>query len=242
MTVKILHLFPTLMNLYGERGNILVLQKRLRESGIEVEVVTHELGDELSLDGVDVVYMGCGTESASIKALEALTPYKQAIEAYIEQDKILLLTGNAMEIFGKEITADTEHIDSLDIFTYSTLRTSKKRYLGDAIFTSGDTDSKIIGFTNKCSTISGVIAPLFNVEMGLGNDNKQSTEGFTHKNVFATSLIGPLLVRNPHFLQLILQKIFRAKDFEPQGLPDMADQMKAYSIALKELEASRADR
>ena len=240
MTVKILEIYPELMNLYGERGNMMMLERRLKECGADVELIKVSAEDKIDFDGVDFIYMGCGTESASVKALECLKPYKKELLDYIESGKILLLTGNAPELFGESISTDGNDIKALGIFTYKTTRTLKKRFLGDCIFTMSGSDSKIIGFANKCSTISGVISPLFNVEMGYGNDNKLSTEGFTHKNVYATSLIGPLLVRNPHLLQHIINLIYSIKNEKPETLCDMSTQIKAYDIALGELEAVKA--
>lgn len=242
MNIKILNLYPELMNLYGERGNIMMLERRLVECGAEVAVINVAAGEMIQLDGIDLVYMGCGTESASLKALECLKPYKKELLAYIEAGKVMLLTGNALELFGESISTDGNTVDGLGIFTYKVERTLKKRFLGDCIFTMSGFDSKVIGFVNKCSKLSGVTSPLFNVEMGLGNDNKVSTEGFIHKNVYATSLIGPLLVRNPHLLKYIMSTLYTIKGQRVEFNCDMSTQFVAYDVALGELEVVKASR
>ena len=242
MNIKILNIYPELMNLYGERGNIMMLERRLVECGAEVNVINVAAGGEIQLNGVDLVYMGCGTESASVKALECLKPYKKELLDYIESGKVMLLTGNAMELFGESIEMDGNSVDGLGIFTYKVERTLKKRYLGDCIFTMSGFDSKVIGFVNKCSKLSGVTSPLFNVEMGLGNDNKITTEGFIHKNVYATSLIGPLLVRNPHLLKYVISMIYTVKGEKVEFNCDMMTQFVAYDVALGELEAVKASK
>ena len=242
MNIKILNIYPELMNLYGERGNIMMLERRLKECGAEVELIKVSTEDKIEFDGVDLVYMGCGTESASLKALECLKPYKKELSAYIEAGKVMLLTGNASELFSESIETDGSTVDGLGIFTYKVERTLKKRFLGDCIFTMSGFDSKVIGFVNKCSKLSGVTSPLFNVEMGLGNDNKVSTEGFIHKNVYATSLIGPLLVRNPHLLKYIISTIYTVKGEKAEFNCDMTMQFVAYDVALGELEAVKASK
>ncbi|MBE5818389.1 MAG: hypothetical protein E7312_04965 [Clostridiales bacterium] len=242
MNIKILNLYPELMNLYGERGNIMMLERRLVECGAEVAVINVAAGEMIQLDGIDLVYMSCGTESASLKALECLKPYKKELLAYIEAGKVMLLTGNALELFGESISTDGNTVDGLGIFTYKVERTLKKRFLGDCIFTMSGFDSKVIGFVNKCSKLSGVTSPLFNVEMGLGNDNKVSTEGFIHKNVYATSLIGPLLVRNPHLLKYIMSTLYTIKGQRVEFNCDMSTQFVAYDVALGELEAVKASK
>lgn len=238
MTVNILHLYPELMNLYGEYGNVRMLQKVLSETGYEVKVSSVKAGESFNPDDYDVIYMGCGTEKASLKALEELRPYRKDIITYIENNKVLLLTGNSFEIFGNGITDDLlGNVEGLKLFGFGVERTHKKRYLGDAIFTCLQTEDKIIGFINKCSKVLGVSSPLFNVQRGLGNDNLKSTEGYTYKNVFATNLIGPLLVRNPYFCLYIVGVINDLKDFEPTGTPSLELEIKAYNAALTEMEA-----
>lgn len=236
MTVRILDIYPELMNLYGERGNMLMLKKRLEETGTEVIYEAKSTDDEIDFSIYDMAYMGCGTESSSLKALECLSKYKKQINEFIETDKIFILTGNALELFGKSITDDNGTVDGLGIFTYGVQRNNKLRYHEDAIYTCNLINEKIIGYVNKCSHVSGVTSPLFNVEMGLGNDSTASTEGYNYKNVYATELIGPILVRNPYFLQYIIKKLYNMKGEELKKLPDMSVQIKAYGKALAELE------
>ena len=238
MNIRILYLYPELMNLYGEHGNVLMLKKCFEQSGLDVTCDRKDVGDEINFSDYDITYIGCGTESASYKALECLRPYKREIKEFTEKNKILIATGNSFELFGDYINDDKlGNFDGLKIFEYGIIRTHKKRFLGDAIFTCMQEEHKIIGFINKCSKICGVSSPLFNVEMGLGNDNAVSTEGFTYKNVFATNLIGPLLVRNPYFCQFILNTTYNNIGFSPLLTPDMSYQIKAYNTALSELTA-----
>lgn len=238
MNIRILYLYPELMNLYGEHGNILILKKCLEQAGLNVNIDYKNVGDSIDFSDCDVAYIGCGTESASYKALEELKPYKRSMNEFIESNKLLLATGNSFELFGDYINDDKlGTFEGLRLFEYGVIRTHKKRFLGDAIFTFPEEEHKVIGFINKCSKISGVSSPLFNVEMGLGNDNAVSTEGFAYKNVFATNLIGPVLVRNPYFCQFILNTVFKSINYSPVLTPDMSYQIKAYNTALTELTA-----
>lgn len=226
------------MNLYGERGNVLMLKKCFEQSGLDVICDCKEASDYLNISDYDIVYIGCGTESASYKALECLRPYKRQLVDFIENNKLLIATGNSFELFGDYINDDKYgNFEGLKLFEYGVSRTHKKRFLGDAVFSCMQDENKVIGFINKCSKISGVSSPLFNVELGLGNDNLKSTEGFTYKNVFATNLIGPVLVRNPFFCQFILNIAYKNIGFEPDFTPDMSNQIKAYNVALSELSA-----
>ncbi len=226
------------MNLYGEYGNVRMLEKCFSQAKVDIVCEEKNISDDINFNDYDIVYIGCGTESASYKALECLKKYKADIKGYIEDNKILIATGNSFELLGKLIKDDMYgDFEGLGLFDYEVERTHKKRFLGDAVFTYPYDEHKIIGFINKCSIIKGIETPLFNVEMGLGNDNLKTKEGFSYKNVFGTNLIGPVLVRNPYFCRVVLKKACDIADIDECLYINMQNQEKAYEIALSELEA-----
>ena len=103
MKITIVHLFYDLMNLYGESGNILALEKCLMSQGISVEVKNVSLNNPLDLTDVDIIYIGSGTESNMIMALDYLKRHKDEIYQAFVSNKFFLVTGNAIEMFGKSI-------------------------------------------------------------------------------------------------------------------------------------------
>ena len=100
MSIQLLHLYPDLMNLYGEYANVAALRRSLERQGAEVVVRTGTLYQDIDFSGADFLYMGAGTESAQLTALEDLRRYESAVRAALEQGAVVLATGNAMELFG----------------------------------------------------------------------------------------------------------------------------------------------
>lgn len=200
--VKILHLFPKLMNLYGEYANIVILRKHLDDQGIKTSVDVKEVDDKINFGKYDFVYMGSGTESNQLVALDALLKYKDDIKKYVESNKTLLFTGNAMELLGKKIDA----YQALEIFDFDVAHT-EKRYTGDVIVKHQDA-GYVVGYINRSSSIiprsdSRLFDYIF-MDDGV-NDNK--SEGFTKNKTYATHIIGPILVKNPDFLNVIIKNV-----------------------------------
>lgn len=203
MSVKLYHIFPDLMNLYGDYGNLAVLQKALADAGTEAEIVKLRPGETADLADADFLYMGPGTEPARNAALEHLRPLKDALaDAILTRQVPALFTGNAWSLLGKAITTPAGRLDGLGLFDYVTTET-RDRITGDAIAVPAAENLPVppaVGFLNRCDTVQGVETPLFSLEMGKGNDGSSSPEGFVHGRFYATHLIGPLLVKNPHLL------------------------------------------
>lgn len=235
--IRILHIYPELLNLYGEYANLSILTRYLREEGAEVEITSLSLGEAIPA-GYDMLYLGCGTETASIRALKALLPFRDTLLSYRDRGALILATGNSLDLFGSGIEDDMlGDFQGLNLFDFTVKRTHKTRYLGDAILTCELTSDRVIGFVNKCSLISGICSPLFHAEMGMGNDGVSQDEGLYDGNFFGTSLIGPLLIRNPSLCRLLMDRLYQTCQFSPTSKADMSLQEQAYSAAHGELSA-----
>lgn len=203
--MKLYHLFPDLMDLYGDYGNLTVLKQALEAAGRTAEVVPVRPGDAADLSQADLLYMGQGTEAARNAALAHLRPLKEALsEALLVHNTPALFTGNAWSLLGASLTGpDGQTAEGLGLFDYVTVE-SRDRYTGDAIAApapgGGLPPQAAVGFLNRCDRVLGVSSPLFTLEMGKGNDLSSPAEGFVRGNFHATHLIGPLLVKNPHLL------------------------------------------
>ena len=241
MNWTILHLYPELMSLYGEYANLSVLRRLLEELGDTVTVKTATFEDTPDFAGVDLIYMGAGTERTQKAALGWLTPYKDALKEAAEHS-LVLFTGNAMELLGKSVTDRTGKVyEALGFGDFTTVETDK-RVPHDAIAKTGLFPEPVVGFMNKCSTTSGVEEPLFEaMTMGMGNGQKGGAEGFRRGNVVGTHITGPVLVKNPAFLAWIAERILENRG---EALPVPADKPdwlihaeKAYQVTLEELSA-----
>lgn len=207
MVIKILHLYHDLMNLYGEYGNVKILEHHLNDVGVQVEVDKKSIGDEIAINDYDFIYIGCGTEKNQMIALEHLKKYKEEFKKYIDSGKYALLTGNSFEMLGKKI----DKKDALNILEFNVSRT-KDRVTSDVILTSKYFKNEVVGFINKMSNITNNHNPLFEVDFGIGENEKNDYEGIKYKNIFGTYVSGPVLVRNPEMLRTIMLGICEVKD------------------------------
>lgn len=202
MKIVIGHLFYDLLNLYGESGNILALKSELEKKNIEVEVKNISIEDELNLKELDLIYIGEGTENNLIIALNYLKKYRADIIEEINNNKIFLATGNSMEMFGEEIIISEDlKIEALNIFDYYTVRT-KDRIVAECKYDFEELNIKIVGFNNHQGITKNNKNYLFKKE-------NEEVDGIHEKNFYGTYLIGPLLVRNPKFLDYIIEKLIK---------------------------------
>ncbi len=206
--MKILHLYHDIMNLYGEYANVLAMQKILRTNGIECSVERKSLGDMADLGSYDFIYVGSGTERKQKVVLDDIRRFSQQISDCIDNGTVVLMTGNSFEMLGKKITDSGKRVyDGLGIFGFSTTEQNKTRTTADAVFSASFLDEPLVGFVNKCSEIKGVDTPLFEVQAGLGNDSTDRYEGIRQGNFFGTHLTGPVLVKNPYFLEYVARLV-----------------------------------
>lgn len=226
--IKILHLFPRLLSLYGEYGNVAVLKAALVEKGCSVTVTESEDGNA-DFGAYDFVYIGSGTEDNLMVALERLLHHRDAIAASV-QSKTWLATGNAMTLFGKTVTRGDSQAAGLDVFGYDTVIDDSKRYLGDVLT---EDKPQTLGFINNACRFTGIESPLQTLYLNkqLGNDKATPAEGIREGNFFGTQFIGPYLVKNPHCLAQIIG-LLTGEDYTPA--PGSYG-VKAYHVALSEL-------
>ena len=229
--MKILHLYHDLMNLYGDYANISALCRMLETNDVEYTLDKQSLGFEVNLLDYDFIYVGSGTEQNQKLALSHLMEYKDDLKSYIEQGKFALFTGNSFEMLGKSINGFLGDFEGLGIFDFATTEQNKTRKTADAIVKFEGLDTELVGFINKCSEISGIEAPLFEIERGLGNINNEKTEGILCGNFFGTHLTGPILVKNPHFLKYIAETLVGKELTDDAFL----NEKKGFEITLKNL-------
>lgn len=236
MSIQLLHLYPDLMNLYGEYANVAALRRSLERQGAEVVVRTGTLYQDIDFSGADFLYMGAGTESAQLTALEDLRRYESAVRAALERGTVVLATGNAMELFGRSITGPdgAEHA-GLGLFPFCTTVSGTARIQGDCLAVGAATGQVAVGFVNKASQTTDVEHPLFRMEHGPGNNAGTAEDGVWEGSFYGTHLIGPLLMKNPHvnayFTELLCRRA--GLPYQPQDCPH---EQRAYEVTLRALQ------
>lgn len=232
-TIKILHLFPSLLSLYGEYGNVAIMKKYLEKNGCEVELVQSEYPKKEDFENARFVYIGSGTEDNLILAIKRLFNIKTEVKNSVES-AIWLATGNALTVFSETVTRYGNVLDGLGVFDFSTDIDDENRFAGD-VLTNADNvfESELVGFINTSSTYKNIKNPLDSLLMNenLGNDKADNKDGMLTENFFATQMIGPFLVKNPAALKYLYEKITGEK----LNLSDDEYIVKAYNSSLFEL-------
>lgn len=237
MEVRIIHFYPRLMDLYGSRANVLALERYLKllDCGVTVETVVPGGGADLSRG--DFFYMGAGTERSARAAMEDFARFSGQLREAAQDGAAMLFAGTAMDLIGRTVQeADGGSYDGLGLAPFVTAH-GRRRVVGDVY---GHTDlypEAVVGFMNKCGVVTGVETPLLTgLDLGFGNEKEHGPEGFHWKNVFASQLTGPLLVKNPKLLETVAAAIY-ARRGKPLPVERPADQWaeKAYAVTEEEL-------
>ena len=238
MELNIIHLYPDSMNLYGEYANIALLRRHLEAAGVTVAVRAITCEDIPDFSEADLIYMGAGTERSVMAAMLALVHHREKLMAAVDAGALLLFTGNAMTALGASVTDAAGTVwPGLALAEFTTVETDRRRGV-DVVAESSLLPSPAVGFMNKCSTTAGVTTPLFDrLPLGFGNEAEGGSEGFSAGNVLATHLSGPVLVKNPALLELVIRRLFAAKGWAcPAELPTFPHEAEAYAVTLRELQ------
>ena len=223
-------LFPEVCNLYGDLQNIYYLKRCCPALEI-IETDLHSKPRFLTED-VALVYMGSTTEQGLHLAADALRPYAADIAARADAGQLILLTGNAPDVFSDAIESDSaDTIEGLGILPGRVRYTMMKRH--NSFLLGSFQDMEIVGFKSLFGHTypdDELANPLFRVERGVGRHPGAFAEGFLRGGLMATYLIGPLLPLNPPFTRYLLEQM-GAKDVK-LAFEDTA--MKAYRARVEE--------
>jgi len=203
--ITIVQLYPKDMNIYGDHGNLLVLQRRLEWYGYEPNIIHYNVGDTFPTD-VDIVIGGGGQDSGQEVIHKDLVKIGPKLKALAEKGVPMLLVCGLYQLFGnffKTLNGKTlTGIGILDVETHGT----NERLIGN-IITSSEAFGDILGYENHSGqTYLGKNAkPFATVLKGAGNNAKDGHEGACYKNVIGTYLHGSILPKNPKLADFLIQ-------------------------------------
>jgi CobQ-like glutamine amidotransferase family enzyme len=217
-TLRIAHLYPRLMNLYGDRGNILCLTRRCRQRGIEVEVTELSLGDRFGSLAHDLVFIGGAQDREQRRVADDLLSVKgDALREAVEAGVVALAVCGGYQLFGRFYReASGAELPGLGIFDLWTEHPGPDaaRLIGNVVaeLCPGPAEGldepsvTLVGFENHGGrTYLGEGAqPLAKVRSGHGNNGRDGTEGARYRNAFGTYLHGSLLPKNPRFADRLI--------------------------------------
>ena len=209
MELNICHLYPDVLNLYGDRGNVICLEQRLRWRGIDVTTTGISIGEPLRAVDYDLFFIGGGQDFEQEVLLADLAGEKTAqIRSAIEDGLPFLAICGGYQMLGAYYeTWDGQRCDftgALDLYTVG----QKERMIGNYMYTCDDLDgATVVGFENHSGRtyLGSALRPIGKVLFGSGNNGADGGEGARYKNVFATYSHGCLLPKNPAVADLLLR-------------------------------------
>lgn len=208
VSIRIAHLYPDMLNLYGDRGNIIVLSERIKARGFEVTTDRITMGKSFRADDYDILFIGGGQDFEQDVLLDDLKRGKDIeISKAIENGTAMLAICGGYQMLGKYYkTYDgkmLEYMGALDFYTEG----KEERMIGNYAFKTKE-GIEVVGFENHSGRtyLGKGVEPLGKMIKGYGNNGEDGTEGVRYKNTFGTYSHGPVLPKNPKLADLIISK------------------------------------
>lgn len=211
MNLTIGYLYPELMNIYGDHGNVTTLVKRSRWRGISVDVVELGPGDQIEPGRYDLFFMGGGQDREQTLVCRDLAEVKgEDIKREIENGAAALVICGGYQLFGRFYRPfEGEELPGINVFDAYTVA-GGRRCIGNVIAKSalGGKPGTVVGFENHSGLtyLGGGCAPLGTVTVGYGNNGEDRTEGAVYRGAVGTYLHGSLLPKNPGVADFLIEK------------------------------------
>ena len=223
--LTIVHLYPELLNLYGDGGNVTILADRARRRGIDVEVVRATRAELVDFSRADIVFLGGGPDRKQRAASQSLLEQAAALRDYVEDDGVLLAICGGFQILGCTWLLGDEAVPGLGVLEIETKRAeggSHNRLVGNVALESPLAKAPVVGYENHAGrTFLGPRCEPFGRVMdrhGKGNNGQDGLDGARYRNVVATYLHGPLLAKNPEVADWLIEQAL-IRRFSKEGLP-----------------------
>lgn len=240
MELNICHLYPDLLNVYGDVGNILILKHRAEARGIKVNIINTSLNDEFDVENTDILFFGGGQDyEQSIVSNDLKTNKKDKLKEYVESNKVVIAICGGYQLLGNYYMAPNgERIEGLGILDIHT-DGGETRFIGNTVIYNEEFNETYVGFENHSGrTYINGLKPLGKCITGFGNNGEDGYEGCIYKNTYCSYFHGSLLSKNPEladrFLSIALNNKYENVTLEP--LDDTLEQ-KAKDYMIKRLES-----
>lgn len=202
--LRVCVLYPTRMNIYADRGNLLLLERRCAARGIGFELSAAELGDAIDPAAHDLFYIGGGQDADQLRIAADLRETKRsALKSATDAGKVLLAVCGGYQLLGEYYELANERVAGLELVDLRTVREDGPRLIGNVLVEIEDQGQKrlLAGFENHGGRthLGPQASPLGRVLNGHGNNGRDRLEGVREGNIFGTYLHGPLLPKNAWF-------------------------------------------
>ena len=234
--LRIVHLYPDALNLYGDGGNIASLSKRCTWRGIPCRVDQVLMGQELDLSDADVVLLGGGADRDQLAVCRELQGQRETLAAYVADGGVLLAICGGYQLLGHSYMMGAEQVEGLHILDLETVAGST-RLIGNVAIESPVCDAPIVGFENHAGrTMLGAgEKPLGRALVsGTGNNGEDGGEGVLHDGVVGTYLHGPILPKNPGVTDWLIARALARRGASVELAPlDDALETAAHDVAMR---------
>jgi lipid II isoglutaminyl synthase (glutamine-hydrolysing) len=235
MKLRVCSLYPELMNIYADRGNMQLLRSRCEWRGIGFELAGATIGDSVDPDLHDLFYMGGGQDrDQALCAQDMVDTKKDALHAAADEDRVILAVCGGYQLLGHEYELDGERLPGVGLVDLRTVREPGPRLIGNCAIEAdlGDGPRVIAGFENHGGRtyLAPGERPLGRVLKGHGNNGRDGHEGVRRANVIGTYLHGPLLPKNAWLADRLIEL---ALDTKLDPLPDDSLEEAAHQSAMR---------
>ncbi|RJQ06126.1 MAG: glutamine amidotransferase [Bacillota bacterium] len=228
MRLAICHLYPDLMNLYGDRGNVITLTRRSEWRGIRADVSAVGLGEDVDFTAYDILFMGGGQDKEQKLICEDFQGLKgRALTQAVEDGIAFLAICGAYQLLGRYYeTGCGERLPGIGLLDVET-RAGKKRMIGNVVIASelgGGRPRTLVGFENHSGRtyLGARVRPLGRVCLGYGNNGEDGFEGAVYRNVVGTYLHGSVLPKNPWLADWLIARALERR-YGPTSLAPLDD-------------------
>ena len=212
LTLKVAHLYPELLNLYGDSGNILVLNKRMGWRNILPQIEEVHVDDTPGFADVDIAFIGGGSDREQRIVCDRLLREKAELKSFVEDGGVLLAVCGGYQLLGSSYTMGDETVEGLGLVDLYTDR-GTPRLIGNIAVESRISPQPIVGYENHGGRthLGPGVEALGKVVFGHGNDGASGEEGCLYKNVVGTYVHGPLLPKNPGVADYVIARALERK-------------------------------
>jgi lipid II isoglutaminyl synthase (glutamine-hydrolysing) len=207
--LRVCSLYPELMNIYADRGNLLMLERRCAWRGIGFELAAVTLGERIDPDAHDLFYMGGGQDrDQRLCAQDLVETKRDGLHAAADRGALVLAVCGGYQLLGDHYEIGDERLDGVGLVDVHTVREEGPRLIGNAAIELdlGAGPTVMPGFENHGGRtyLGASEQPLGRVLSGHGNNGHDGGEGVRRGNVIGTYLHGPLLPKNAWFADWLI--------------------------------------
>ncbi len=228
--LRLIHLYPDLMSVYGDRGNVLALVRRAEWRGIDVEVNQLSVGDELDPSEADLIFFGGGQDrEQEVVSSDFLRQKGEAVRQAVEDGAALLSVCGGYQLLGQSYTTvDGQELPGAGLFDVRSVP-GPKRHIGNVLietFLDGQPRT-LVGFENHSGRtyLGKGVEPLGRAVVGAGNNGEDHTEGAIYQGAIGCYLHGSLLPKNPWLADRLLMAALQRRRGEPVELAPLDDRL-----------------